>query len=385
MAFSALLPVFKEEWKLSSSEAGIIMAGFQGGYVASSFLLGFLCDRISAKKIIVSCTALSGIAGLGFVIFARDFLSVFLTRTLVGISLGGLYLPGLKIISEAFPENQKGIATGLFVASSSIGYAICLSYLGFVTANFGWKIAMLIIAMTGFIASAATYTGIEGSFPGLRKKSPGSDYFHDILKNKPAMMIITGYTGHNWELFGMWGWTAPFLISAFAVHGYTSTTSLSWGGVLSGIIIGIGAFGSIIGGRVSDRLGRKKAIILFLSMSLICSLSFGWIIASPVWFILLAGLAYGILVLADSPSYTTGLMDVVPKNSLGGALSVQSLVGWGATIASPYLFGVILDLTNDKTSNILTNWGWAYVSLGIGPIVGIIAMLLLKSSGSRRL
>src|SRR5204863_2641333 len=41
----------------------------------------------------------------------------------------------------------------------------------------------------------------------------------DLLKNRPAMRLILGYTFHSWELLGMWAWTPAFVAAVFAATG----------------------------------------------------------------------------------------------------------------------------------------------------------------------
>ena len=91
-------------------------------------------------------------------------------------------------------------------------------------------------------------------------------------------------------------------------------------------------------------------------------------------------MAYGIFIAADSPVFTTGLTEVVPPESLGGALGLQSLIGFGVTVVSQAIFGLILDATNAPAPALgyTPCWGWAFASLGLGPLVGLIAIILMN-------
>ena len=82
------------------------------------------------------------------------------------------------------------------------------------------------------------------------------------------------------------------------------------------------------------------------------------------------GLLYSFFIVADSAIFKAGLTELVPPEQLGASLSLQSVVGFGITIISPKLFGMVLDSFG---------WGWAFSLLGIGPVVGILAMLRLRS------
>src|SRR3989304_3621335 len=107
---------------------------------------------------------------------------------------------------------------------------------------------------------------------------PGiSRYLGDVLRNPPARRIILAYTGHNWELFGMWGWLTPFMVESLRTRGSAPPQALALGGLLAAGAIGLGgSVGAVAGGRLSDRLGRAQAAALLLAVSLVCSARFRW-------------------------------------------------------------------------------------------------------------
>jgi hypothetical protein len=63
-------------------------------------------------------------------------------------------------------------------------------------------------------------------------------------------------------------------------------------------------------------------------------------------------------------------------------MALQSLLGWGAASISPIVFGLILDLINPpdalRSYGYFPNWGWAFVMLGGGGLVGPLIMRRLK-------
>jgi MFS family permease len=116
-----------------------------------------------------------------------------------------------------------------------------------------------------------------------------------------------------------------------------------------------------------------------LSASLLCSLGFGWLFAAPLAVAAAVALVYGIVSLADSPSYSATLMEVVPARSLGGAFAVQMLFGWAATAVAPAAFGLLLDLGRKAETGPVAQWGWAFALLAFGPVAGIIALGPLRA------
>ncbi|HEU5217613.1 MAG TPA: hypothetical protein VFU23_03090, partial [Gemmatimonadales bacterium] len=206
-------------------------------------------------------------------------------------------------------------------------------------------------------------------------------YVGDVLGNRTARRVILAYAAHNWELFGMWVWMAPFLVSSLAARGRAPADALLRGGALAAVIVGAGgSIGAVIGGRLSDRLGRARVAALALGASLPCSLAFGWLFHAPFALVAAVGVLYGVMTMADSPSYSAGLMEAVPSRSLGGAFSLQMLLGWAATALAPLAFGGVLDLVQAVQPAPATPWGAAFGILALGPLAGLIALRPLAVS-----
>lgn len=199
-------------------------------------------------------------------------------------------------------------------------------------------------------------------------------YVGDVLANRRARRVILAYTAHNWELFGMWGWIGPFMVASLAARGSSRDDALLWGGTLAAVIIGAGGtIGAVTGGRLGDRLGRTTAASVALAVSLPCSLIFGWLFVAPLALMVMVGAVYGIAVLADSPSYSTRLMEVVAPRSLGGAFSIQMLLGWSATVVTPVALGATLDFVRTISAGETAAWGAAFGILALGPLAGLLA------------
>jgi len=139
--------------------------------------------------------------------------------------------------------------------------------------------------------------------------------------------------------------------------------------------VAMGGLGAALGGRFSDRIGRARSARALLGMSFLCSATFGWLFHAPLAVILAVSLVYGLVVVADSPSYSASLMELVPPRSLGGAFSLQMLFGWTVTAISPALFGATLDLTRQvQGGDEMIRWGIAYGVLAVAPLLGIAAL-----------
>lgn len=381
LTFSVLIPVLTTEWQLSASRAGLILGVFQLGTLVAYVAVGFLLDRVRSKPVMCWSAVLVGCGDLLFAFGARDFLTGFALRLVVGIVFGGLYLPALKQISDTIPVDRRGTATGIYIAIIVFAYAVPLYYVGLLAPRIGWRLTMAgvgALELLGAVVMAARVPSVPQ--PTMFKRLGPSRYVGDVLGNRRARRVILAYTGHNWELFGMWGWLTPFMVAMLVARGSVHNSALALGGMLAAGAIGLGgAVGAVAGGRLSDRLGRPETAMLMLGVSMVCSAIFGWLFRSPPAFLIAIALLYGTVSLADSPSYSASLMEAVPAHSLGGAFSLQMLTGWGATVLAPPTVGLVLDLTKAAQLSPAAQWGWAFAVLALGPLVGLMALGPLRA------
>jgi MFS family permease len=380
LTFSLLIPVFSHDWRLSGGQAGAILGAFQFGQLIAYALVGFLLDQMRSRPVMVWSAALVGLGDLLFATVARNFASGFALRLLEGFLVGGLYVPALKYIADSVPQDRRGRVTGVFIAVLVAAYAAPLLYGGVLAPRVGWRLTMATVGALELAASAVLATFLpDVPLRAARAGTGVAQYLRDVLRNRPARRVILAYTAHNWELFGMWGWLTPFMVAALAAHGRPPVSALAGGGALAAAVIGVGgSLGAIAGGRLSDHIGRARAASLMLAVSLLCSLGYGWLLKAPITLLAAVGLLYGTTSLADSPSYSASLMEVVPARSLGGAFSIQMLFGWSATVMAPPAFGMVLDFVRGAHGGPAVPWAAAFGILAIGPAIGLIALAPMR-------
>jgi len=380
--YAALIPVLQKEWGISNAAAGSVISAFYGGFVVSLVGLSMLTDWVSTKKVFLYSCLSFAIASLLFAIFAVNYHSAVLFRGLMGLALGGTYAPGLKLISEICEASWRGRAMGLFIAAGSIGHAGSLALTGWVTAHFNWQMAFLITSLIPFLGALIPFIVLR-KMEEQKPQPRAREFKKELLANKPALLLIAGYSAHAWELEGMRAWTPAFLIACYLALGSTKDYALQSGSSFSSLLYIMGVFSTMIAGYLSDRFGRTTIIIFMMLLSIFCSFSLGWLIGNPMGWILAIALLYGFAVIAESPVFSSGLTEVVSPHYLGTALGFRSLIGFGVGALVPTVFGFILDFTNpgpkESGLNYIPVWGWAFTSLGLVALIGPWAMLKLRS------
>jgi MFS family permease len=166
----------------------------------------------------------------------------------------------------------------------------------------------------------------------------------------------------------LWAWLPAYLAAAAAGSGSTAE-AVGLGVLLSGITYFTSMAGSLIGGTLSDRWGRSSTMMLFTCVSLAFSFSFGWMLGWHLMVLFVAAAFYNLASIADSSIYSTSLTELVEPQLIGAAYAVRSVMGFGAGVVSPWVFGLVLDLSHGiPMSSDKLGWGLAWTSLGLGAL-----------------
>jgi MFS family permease len=382
VAYSAVLPLTQSAWGLSGREAGMIQAAFHLGYLTSLFLVGFIADHFGAKRAYLTTGVAAWLAPFVFVAFADGFWSAFWLHALTGLCQGGSYTPALALINDHVERGRRGRAMGYLIAASSAGYALCLGIAGVALQFTGWRGVLTVVAVLPLVAWLTGLLALRGTANTVHPRPAGESILAAIpavVRNRKGMLSIWGYTFHNWELLGLWAWLPAFLTAALLAGGAPGTEAASLALAFSALTYVANIGGSIAGGTMADRWGRTQTILTWSCVSLVLSFSIGWMIAAPIALLVLLACLYNFAGIADSATHSTVLAESVPPHYLGVAYAVRSVVGFGAGVVSPVVFGWALDLAGGgRTSGDAFAWGIAWATLGLGALFGPLATWRLR-------
>jgi MFS family permease len=367
--YSAVLPLVVEEWGLSGSEAGIVFGAFQAGYLLAVLPAGWLADRYSPRWVIAVGATGTGIPGLLFAGFADGFLSGTAFRFFSGVFMAGVYVPGMRYVSDWFPESIRGRALGIYIGTFSVGSGLSFVFATAAADAVDWRLAVAVTSV-GALGVAPLMLGSTRNHPD-RTASAGGGVDRSVLRNRAYVCAVGVYSWHNWELFGVRNWMLAFLVAAPA---FAATDSALLPGFVVGLMIAVGGLGNVLGGWLSDRIGRPRTIATALAASASLSLVFGLLGGLPIGALTSVVLVYGLVMTMDSAPTSTMVTEVVDDAHVGTALSLQSLVGFTTTVVSPVVFGFVLDRAG---------YSLAFPTLAAGALLGLLsvgALVLLRRS-----
>jgi MFS family permease len=371
-AFPALLPTFQAEWGLNNTEAGWISATYYAGYMVLVPVLASVTDRLDARRI-MGLGALLGVASaLGYAWGARGFWSALALRFLAGISLAGIYMPGLKVVSDNTEGNLQSRFVSFYTASFSIGASLSYLLAGEINRLAGWRLAFAASAISTAGALVTIVMVIPAATVSREQRDSVWADFRIVFKSRPAMAYVLGYAAHMWELFSMRSWIVAFL--AFSIQ-LQPTDAIIWSPTRVAFIINlIGLPASIAGNELSRIFDRPKVIMAVMIGSAVLASALGCSAGLPYVLVASMAILHGITVVGDSASLTAGVVAAAPPGFRGTTLAVHSTMGFGAAFLGPLAVGVVLDFFGGNQ----TGWAMAFITMAAGCLLGPVFLSILK-------
>jgi len=372
-AFPALLPTFKSLWQLTNTALGSISAAYYAGYMIFVPVLAGVTDRIDARKIMFAGSVFSVLTALGYAFAAQGFWSALVLRFLAGISLAGIYMPGLKLVSDHSEGSLQSRFVSFYTASFSIGASLSYLMTGEINEAAGWRWAFVASAAGAAIAMVIIVRFVPaGRTHGSQKKILLSD-FKVVFKSRAVMAYVLGYAAHMWELFSFRAWIVAFLV--FSIHRQPAEAFI-WSPTRVAFVINLlGVPASIGCNELSRKFGRRKVISTVMLVSAGLGGVIGFTAGLPYFLVVLLVVSYGMLITGDSASLTAGAVTASPPQLRGTTLAVHSTFGFGAAFLGPLAVGVLLDLFGGG----LLAWGMGFLAMASACLLGPVFLYSLGS------
>ena len=379
--YPALLPVLRADWGLSNTAAGFVGGILFFGYVAAVPVLTSLTDRFDARRIyLVSCLVAAAGSAV-FALFAHGFVGALIAQALFGIGFAGVYMPGLKAMSDRIDEELQSRATALYTSLSGFGLAGSYFLTGVVSAHASWRIAFALAAIGPVAAAVLVFLAMAPKTPKPAADRPGFFVsFALVFRNKPALGYISGYVAHCWELYGSRAWMVAFL--TFAAR---SAAPSAFGGAAKTFdaptlasIVSLGGIASSIGcNEFAKRFGRANLVtgIMVIGFAFGIATGLSWQVSFAASIALLT--CYYATIMADSGALTAGTVAAAKPEQRGATLGVHSMLGFTAGLVAPTSFGIILDLAGGAQSG--RAWAASFIVLAVPNLIAIVLLRRLAA------
>ena len=364
---SPLVGELQTQFGLTKAATGGIMSLFFLAYTLFQIPSGILGDKIGRKRVLVTGFSLYAIF-IAAIYFVPSFTIFLILWMLTGAAQGCYYGPQYALSSEAIPK--KWITLGSAIIGSGMSFGIAMGYylssVMISVFNTSWKIPFVMVAMPIVIVTILMFVFIkEKSNFSVASQTSGKTNFSQLFKNRNLLLAYITIFCSIYGFFVIITWLPNYLEVERGMNKIEASQ-------IASIVPWISIIGTLLCSYVSDKLGRRKPVVLFMMpLSLIAIFS---IVYCDSYVVLVAVLIlYGFIgKISLNPVLIALVADNAPKASLSTAFGLYNFFGMAASICAPYFTGLIADKTGSLNSG--------FYLAAVITLVGITAMLFVKEA-----
>ena len=376
---AVMMPQLSEALGLSALGVASLAGLFYYGYSPFSLVAGAAVDRFGPKWVLPAGAIMVGVGALMFSSGSKDMASV--GRLLQGA--GGVFalVGAVFIASKSFPASLAGTligATQMFgMAGGSAGQFLTGPL---IAGGLSWQSFWFGMGVAGLVISAVLFILLPKQEPGNRQNSGLKSVvgaFGTVLRNPQSILcgIIAGLLFIPTTIFDMI-WGVRYLQEA---RGFDYATA-----VLRSATVPLGwIIGCPLLGLISDRIGRRKPVMLAGAVVLLACLA--WIlygraaILPPYMLGIITGIASGAAMIP----YTV-IKEANPPEVSGTATGVINFLNFTFSALLGPVFGwILVKVSGGGQSMNLEHYQTAFEPLMYGVAAAILLIFLLKETGPR--
>ena len=364
---NAISSALEVEKSIDESSMAILTIAVQLGFVFGTLLIAVtnLSDLINARTLFAYAAVLAALANL-LVIPFDSTPALIAARFATGAFLGGVYPPAMKVISGWYKKG-RGFALGTMVGALTIGSGSPHLLRSVLSEN--WQAVIIgssVLAISGGLILKFLVKDGPHEVKGA-KFNP--KYLIGAISQRGPRLALTGYLGHQWELYAMWAWIGSFMLYIVGEKSLIGDR-LDLASALTFLVFAVGAVASSYAGIWSEKIGRTAVTSIAMVISGGVAAFIGFIPPEMTVLIVILAMIWGASVIADSAQFSTAMTELSDPAYRGTMLTFQTGIGFALTAASIWLLPIVKDSSG---------WGWAFAMLALGPVVGTAAMLRLRS------
>jgi MFS family permease len=374
--FSALL----DEFGWSRARLSGVFSLYTFLYCSLGLLAGWLTDRWGPRTVI----ALGGLfLGGGLVGMSQVFAlwqPYLFYGVVAGIGMSTAYVPCTATVAKWF-VGLRGLALGVATSGGSLGtFALPVAAAALVS-TVGWRTAYVVFG-TGVLVILNLAALVMKRDPELLGLTPEGERGNPSTGADPGQEIQWPFrravrTLGFWMLFGIYTATWIPVFVPF-VHAVPLARDLGISPLLASTVVsvlGIAAFfGRVIMGAASDRIGRRAALAISLTLQALAFLGFAMV--EGLLSLYLAGVAFGFSYGAISTLFPAMVSDFFGRTEAGSLVGFLFAMAGSTGAVGPVGAGWIYDTTGSYT--------WAFVLSALTNVVGLVLLSAARPPGNRR-
>ncbi len=357
-ALGMLLPSMGESLNLTYSQMGFISTGNFLGYLSSALIGGIWASRIGLRRFIFISLILVGITMI-LSSLADAFLYLLVIYTLTGIGSGAANISIISLISSWFTKRLRGRAAGFIVAGS--GFAIIFSgkfipFMNEITeAGQGWRDAWLILGLIVLLIAFVCLLLLRdkpaefGLMPAgyVENIDSPSAVSNDETQQSIYKKWIIYYLGIIYFFFGYTYVIYVTFIVTVLIKERAFTEAIA--GSLWSIIGFLSIFSGPLSGFISDKCGRKTALIGVFTLQMLAYL---FVAAQlPEIFLYLSIIFFGAVAWSIPAIMAATVSDYVKSDKTAAAFGMVTFIFGIGQITGPAVAGYLAEISGSFSSS----------------------------------
>ncbi|KIZ44461.1 MFS transporter [Raoultella ornithinolytica] len=367
---TVLNPVMGElekEFGLSGTQLGLMNSVFYFSYALLQVPAGILGDKIGKKKVLIPGFLLFG-AFTAVTGWAKSWSTLLFARVVTGAGEGTYYGPQYGLSSEQIPKKYRSLGSAIINSGMAFGIALGLMASSWLVYDQGysWRTPFFVMSIPTLLTGLAIWLFVKE-----KKRQPveaggvakPKSKFTDLFKNRNLLLVYLMVFCSLFGFFVILTWLPYYLQSERGIAGSET-------GFITSLVAWISIPGALLFSSLSDRLGKRKPLILVLvPVAILSMLSIIWM--PNMTGVIVALCVYGLVgKLALDPVLVALVADSVDENSYSSAFGLFNFIGMSSSILAPVIAGAAHDMTGSLASSF-------YVSAAL-LVVGLVGMLFLK-------
>src|SRR3954452_8184269 len=149
-------PLIRQELGLSIADMGLLLSAFLWAYAFAQLPGGALVDRVGPHRLLGSGLGLWSLAqaAAGFV---TSFWQFSVARVFLGLGEAPMFSSAVRVVRDWYNVRDRGLPTGIWNCTSSLGPAIAPPVLTALMVGFGWRWMFAIMGAVGLVVAAVWF------------------------------------------------------------------------------------------------------------------------------------------------------------------------------------------------------------------------------------
>ena len=304
----AAYPLLKENLSLSYTQIGLITFVFQGTASILQPLIGLYTDRRPLPYAMSVGMASTG-TGLILLAHAQSFGIILAAVALIGLG-SAIFHPEASRIARLAAGMRPGFAQSVFQVGGNTGSALGPLAALFIVLERGqisieWFALVALAGMLVLFAVGRWYVAVGATRAAARKARALTSPLPRATVRRGMALLILLMTSKFVYSVSLSSYYTFFLIEKFGL-------SMAQANICLFIFLAAMAAGTLMGGSIGDRIGRRRIILWSIFGILPLTLAMPWLPLIPA--VIVAALA-GMLLASAFPAMVVYAQDLLPQST----------------------------------------------------------------------